>query len=109
MAHHYVFAMKVVTEQEPERPSLRHRLEGEKRPNRANCGKEGREPRKVAEAERMCKAAKSRAALHKPNYRAKTRRAAQAELHRKVAKKVESRIDADEVEESQTGCWTPRT
>ena len=38
MAHHYAFAMKVVAEQEPERPSLYHRLEGENRPNRANHG-----------------------------------------------------------------------
>ena len=29
MAHHYALAMKVVAEQEPEDPSLRHRLEGE--------------------------------------------------------------------------------
>ena len=28
MAHHYAFTMKVVVEQEPESPSLRHRLEG---------------------------------------------------------------------------------
>ena len=34
MVHHYAFAMKVAAEQEPERPSLRHRLEGENRPNR---------------------------------------------------------------------------
>ena len=30
MAHHYALAMKVVAEQEPEDPSLRHKLEGEK-------------------------------------------------------------------------------
>ena len=34
MAHHYVFTMKVSAEQEPKIPSLRHMLEGEKRPNR---------------------------------------------------------------------------
>ena len=53
IAHHYAFTMKVTTEQETESPSLRHRLEGEKRPNRVNRGKEGRttqshaNPRKV--------------------------------------------------------------
>ena len=36
MVHHYAFAMKVATEQEPERPSLRHKLEGENSLNRAN-------------------------------------------------------------------------
>ena len=35
MAHHYALAMKVVAEQEPEDPSLRHRLEGENKPRRA--------------------------------------------------------------------------
>ena len=50
MAHHYAFAMKVAVEQEPERPSLRHKLEGENRLNRANCGKEGREPHKLRRA-----------------------------------------------------------
>ena len=34
MAHHYAFAMKVAAKQEPEKPSLHHRLEGE---NRLNC------------------------------------------------------------------------
>ena len=36
MAHHYAFTMKVAAEQEPERPSLRHKLEGENSLNRAN-------------------------------------------------------------------------
>ena len=40
MVHQYAFAMKVVAKQEPERPSLHHRLEGE---NRTNRGKEIRE------------------------------------------------------------------
>ena len=35
MAHHYAFAMKLVAGQEPESPSLRHRLEGENKPRRA--------------------------------------------------------------------------
>ena len=41
MAHHYAYLMKLAVEQELERPSLHHRLEGEKRPNCANRGKEG--------------------------------------------------------------------
>ena len=41
MAHHYAFMMKVAAEQEPESPSLRHRLEGEEW---NYCGKA--EPRK---------------------------------------------------------------
>ena len=45
MAHHYALAMKVVAEQEPERPSLRHRLEGENRPNHAK-------PRRAAQRSR---------------------------------------------------------
>ena len=45
MVHQYAFAMKVASKQEPERPSLHHRLEGENRPNRnrPNRGKEIRE------------------------------------------------------------------
>ena len=35
MVHHYAFTMKVAAEQEPKRPSLRHRLEGENSLNRA--------------------------------------------------------------------------
>ena len=49
MVHQYAFAMKVAAKQEPERPSLYHRLEGENRPNhnRPNRGKEIRgEPRR---------------------------------------------------------------
>ena len=38
MVHHYAFAMKVEADQELERPSLRHRLEGEKWPNRGKDG-----------------------------------------------------------------------
>ena len=34
MVHQYAFTMKVAAKQEPERPSLHHRLEGENRPNR---------------------------------------------------------------------------
>ena len=68
MAHHYAFAMKVAAKQEPERPSLPHRLEGENRPNhnRPNRRKEIREePRNQAVKSRAPKprkeAAKSRA------------------------------------------------
>ena len=35
MAHHYALVMKVVIDQEPKSPSLRHRLEGENKPRRA--------------------------------------------------------------------------
>ena len=58
MAHHYALAMKVVAEQEPEIPSLHHRLEGENSPNHAKpqrAAQQGREeprranlPRKAA-------------------------------------------------------------
>ena len=83
MAHHYAFTMKVAAEQEPERPSLCHRLEGEKRPNCANRRKEGQ-------------TAQSRGNPHKGQIpqihakaanRAKPQRDAQAELPRKATTK----------------------
>ena len=55
MAHHYAFAMKAAAEQEPESPSLRHRLEGEKRPNRTKLR------RRKGHEEPRNKAAKNRA------------------------------------------------
>ena len=72
--------MKVVAEQEPERPSLRHRLEGENKPNRSrpNCGKEIRE-----EPRRCNKAVK--------NHATKPRRAAQQSRARKPRRKDASR------------------
>ena len=55
IAHHYAFTMKVVAEQEPERPSLRHKLEGEKRPNHANREKEGQTTQSNAKAANRAK------------------------------------------------------
>ena len=51
MVHQYALAMKVAAKQEPERPNLHQRLEGENRPNRnwPDRGKEIREePRNKA-------------------------------------------------------------
>ena len=72
MVHQYAFAMKVAAKQEPERPSLHHRLEGENRPNRnrPNRGKEIRE-----EPRRRNKAVK--------NHATKPRRTAQPSRARK--------------------------
>ena len=41
MAHHYAFAMKVAADQEPQKPNLRHRLDGENSLNRTtkSCNK----------------------------------------------------------------------
>ena len=66
VAHHYAFAMKVAAEQEPERPSLRHKLEGENRPNSAK-------PRRTAQQSHERTA-------QKPKYRVKPRRRPQVAL-----------------------------
>ena len=58
MVHQYAFTMRVAAKQEPERPSLHHKLEGENRPNRnsPNRRKEIREdatkPRRTAQQRR---------------------------------------------------------
>ena len=92
MAHHYAFTMKVVAEQEPKRPSLRHRLEGEKKPNYTIRGKEGRTTQNRAKAvNEACKGREPRKAMQsrrkprKPIYRAKPWKATQADLPRKIA------------------------
>ena len=95
MDHHYAFAMKVAAEQEPERPSLRHMLEGEKRT--------------VQTAERKIEPCNKAAKSRMQQSREVPRNAAQVELPRKAAKKAASRIDADEAEGSETGRWTPHT
>ena len=61
MVHHYAFAMKVAAKQETERPSLRHRLQGENSLN-------GAKPRRAAQQSR-----------EESIYRAKPRRKTQAE------------------------------
>ena len=55
MTHLYAFTMKVVAEQMPETPSLRHRLEGEKGPNRAKVAnrEKARKPRRKPKVARM--------------------------------------------------------
>ena len=85
--------MKVSAEQEPKIPSLRHMLEGEKRPNRAK-------PRKPNVVNEPRKAAKSHAKPCKPNV---------VNEPRKAAKKARSRMDVNEAEGSETECWTPHT
>ena len=55
MAHHYAFTMKVAAEQEPESPSLRHKLEGEE----SNCSEKA-EPRRVTERANHSKPRKGR-------------------------------------------------
>ena len=84
MAYHYAFTMKVAAEQEPERPSLWHMLEGEKRLNR---GKEGRttQSHEDAKAENL---AKSR----KPNYRARLQRKPKAAWMLTKSKKANSDV-----------------
>ena len=67
MAHHYAFAMKVAAEQEPKRPSLRHKLEGENRPH---CAKEGR----TAKSHTSGTTTQNREEPRMLNYRAKPRR-----------------------------------
>ena len=95
--------MKIAAEQEPKRPSLRHRLEGENRPNCANYGKEGRTTQSYEDA----KAAKSRATPCKLNYHAT--KPLRVELPHKAAKKAASHIDADETQGSKTRRWMPHT
>ena len=91
MSHHYAFTMKVVVEQEPERPSLRHRLEGEKRTNRAKLRRAAQQSREKSRKPK---------AMNEPH---------KGRIPRKAVKKVESRMDVNEVEGSETERWTPHT
>ena len=104
MTHHYAFTMKVVAEQKPESPSLRHRLEGEESNYRGKP-----EAHKAAQRPHRTKAEESRTTAQSLKKAESHGKAEESRTTAQRAKKTESRTDADEAKESQTGRWTPHT